>query len=39
MARHEHAHEFLGVLVALLAGEDDFVDVLAVKVADRALGE
>ena len=39
MARHEHAHEFLGVLVAVLAGDDDLVDVLGVEVADRALGE
>ena len=37
MARHEHAHEVLGVVVALLARDDDFVDVLVVEVADRAL--
>ena len=39
MARHEHAHEILGVAVALFAGDDDLVDVLAVEIADRALGE
>ena len=39
MARHEHAHEFLGVLVALVAGDHDLVDVLVVEVADRALDQ
>src|SRR5579862_74646 len=39
MARHEHAHEILGLLVGLGAGNDDFVDVLAVEVADRALDQ
>ena len=39
MARHEHAHEFLGVAVAGLAGDDDLLDVLGVEVADRALDE
>ena len=39
MARHEHAHEVLGFLVAAFAGDDDLVDVLGVEIADRALGE
>jgi len=39
MARHEHAHEFLGVAVALFAGDHDLVDILGVQVADRAFGE
>ncbi len=39
VARHQHAHEFARFLVTLFAGHDDLVDVLAVEVADRALGE
>src|SRR4029077_16860167 len=39
MARHEHAHEVLGFLVGLGAGDDDFVDILAVEIADRALDQ
>ena len=39
MARHEHAHEFLGFLVGVLAGDQDLVDVLVVEVADRALDQ
>ena len=39
MARHEHAHEVLGLLVGLVAGDDDLVDVLVVEVADRALDQ
>ena len=39
MARHEHAHEVLGLAVAILAGHDHFVDVLVVEVADGALDQ
>ncbi len=39
MARHEHAHEVLGILVRVIAGDDDVLDVLVVKVADGALDE
>ena len=39
MARHEHAHEVLRLAVAVLAGDEDFVDVLGVEVADGALDQ
>ena len=39
MARHEHAHEVLGLAVGVLAGDDDLVDVLVVEVADRSLDQ
>ena len=39
MARHEHAHEVLGLAIGVLAGDDDLVDVLVVEVADRALDQ
>ncbi len=39
MARHEHAHEVLGILVGVLAGDDDLFHVLVVKVADGALDQ
>ena len=39
MARHEHAHELFGLLVALFTGHQDFVDVLVIEVADRALDQ
>ena len=39
MARHEHAHEVLGLAVAVVAGDHDLVDVLVVEVADRALDQ
>ena len=39
MARHEHAHEVFRFLVGVLAGDQDFVDVLVVEVADRALDQ
>src|SRR5215510_11032970 len=39
MARHEHAHELFGLLVGVLAGDQDLVDVLVVEVADRALDQ
>ena len=39
MARHEHAHEVLGLAVAVLAGHHDLVDVLVVEVADGALDQ
>ena len=39
MARHEHAHEVLGLAIGVVAGDDDLVDVLVVEVADRALDQ
>ena len=39
VARHQHAHEVLGFAVAVLAGDQDLVDVLVVEVADRALDQ
>ena len=39
MARHEHAHEVLGVLVGLVAVNDDLVDILRVLIADRPLDQ
>ena len=39
VARHQHAHEVARFLVAFLAGDDDFVDVLGVEIADRALDQ
>ena len=39
MARHEHAHEVLGLAIGLVAGDVNLVDVLVVEVADRALDE
>src|SRR6516162_9116730 len=39
MARHEHAHELFGFLVRVLPGDYDFVDILVVEVADRALDQ
>src|SRR5208337_5366500 len=39
MARHEHAHELLGVALCFLAGDKDFIDVLVIKVADGSLDE
>ena len=39
MARHEHAHEVLGLAVRVVAGDQDFVDVFVIEVADRALDE
>ena len=39
MARHEHAHEFLGVAVAFLALDKNFGDILAVEIADGALDD
>ena len=39
MARHEHAHEVLGLAIGVVAGDQDFVDVLVVEVADRALDQ
>ncbi len=39
MARHEHAHEVLGLAIGVFAGDDDFVDVVAIEVADGALDE
>ena len=39
MARHEHAHEVLRVFVSVIARDDDFLDVLVIEVADRALDQ
>ena len=39
MARHEHAHEVARFLVAFVAADQDFVDVLAVEIADRTLDQ
>src|SRR3954454_3387133 len=39
VARHEHAHEVARFLVCFVAGNLDFVDVLAIEVADRALDQ
>ena len=39
MARHEHAHEVLGLAIGVLAGDDDLVDILVVEIADRALDQ
>ena len=39
VAWHQHAHEIACVPEAFLAGDDDLFDVLAVEIADRALGE
>ena len=39
MARHEHAHEVLGLAVAVVARDQDLLDVLVVEVADRALDQ
>ena len=39
MARHEHAHEFLGFLVSAFTRNQHFAGVLVVKIADRALDQ
>ena len=39
VARHEHAHEVLGLAIGLVARDQHLVDVLVVEVADRALDE
>ena len=39
MARHQQLHEVLGGLVAILALDDDFLDILVVDVADGALDQ
>ncbi len=39
VARHQHAHEVLGLAIAFLAGDQDLVDVLVVEVAHRALDQ
>ncbi len=39
MARHEHAHEILGLAIGIVAGNQHLVDVLVVEVADRALDQ
>ena len=39
VARHQHAHEVLGLAVAVLAGDQDLVDILVVEVAHRALDQ
>ena len=39
MARHDHFHELFCRAVAVLAFNKHFVDLAAVKIADRALDE
>ena len=39
MARHQQLHEVLGGLVAMLALDDHFLDILVVDIADRPLDE
>ncbi len=39
VGRHDHLHEVLGVAVARLALDQDFVDLAVVEVADRALDQ
>ena len=39
VARHQHAHEFLGRAVAFLSLDEDLLDILAVEVADRPLDQ
>ena len=39
MARHQHAHEILGLAIAVLAGDQDLVDVLVVEVTHRTLDQ
>ena len=39
VARHQHAHEILGLAIAFVAGNQDFVDVLVVEIANRALDQ
>ena len=39
MARHEHAHEVLGLAIGVVARDQHLVDVLVVEVADRALDQ
>ena len=39
MARHEHAHEVLGILVGGLARDNHLVDVFVIEIADRAFDQ
>ena len=39
VARHEHAHEVLGLAIAFFTGNSDLGDVLVVKIADRTLDQ
>ena len=39
VARHQQPHEVLGFAEACFAGDDDFVDLLVVEVADGALDQ
>ncbi len=39
MARHEHAHEILGLAIGVVAGDDDLLHVAAIEIAHRALDE
>ena len=39
VARHQHAHEFLGRAVAFLPLDEDLLDILVVEVADRPLDQ
>ena len=39
VARHDHFHEVLGHAIAAFAFDQNFVDLLGVKIADRALDQ
>ena len=37
MARHQHAHEVLGVAISCLAFNQNFLDIAGIEIANRAL--
>ena len=39
MARHEHAHEILGIAIGFLASDHDFINVFIVEITDCALDQ
>ena len=39
MARHEHAHEVLGLLIGIGAGNQNLIDILAVEIAQRPFDQ
>ena len=39
MARHEHAHEVLGILVGGLARDNHLVDIFVIEIADRTFDQ
>ena len=39
MARHQHLHEGSGFVITGIAGDNDFLDVLVIEVADRSLDQ